>query len=70
MTPTEYRATLERIGSESHRLRAIVDDLLWLARADGRAPDPDRIGHVDVSAAVATAAARFQAGGRHRRRSS
>ena len=57
----EYRFTLERIGSESQRLRAIVDDLLWLARADGRAPDPDRIATVDVSAAVATAAARFQA---------
>ncbi|HEX7443396.1 MAG TPA: HAMP domain-containing sensor histidine kinase, partial [Acidimicrobiales bacterium] len=57
----EYRSTLERIGSESQRLRAIVDDLLWLARADGRAPDPDRIATVDVSDAVATAAARFQA---------
>ena len=57
----EYRSTLERIGSESQRLRAIVDDLLWLARADGRAPDPDRIATVDVSAAVATAATRFQA---------
>ena len=32
----EYRDTLERVASESHRLRAIVDDLLWLARADGR----------------------------------
>ena len=57
----EYRATLERIGSESHRLRVIVDDLLWLARADGRAPDPDRLGTVDLSAAVSTATSRFQA---------
>jgi len=57
----EYRSTLQRIGSEGQRLQAIVDDLLWLARADGRAPDPDRIGPVDVSAAVATAAARFRA---------
>ena len=56
----EYRATLERIGSESHRLRAIVDDLLWLARADGRTPDPDRFGTVDLSSAVATTASRFQ----------
>ena len=56
----EYRATLERIASESHRLRAIVEDLLWLARADGRIPDPDQVGVVDLSAAVATAAARFQ----------
>jgi signal transduction histidine kinase len=29
-----YRSTLERIGSEGHRLRRIVDDLLWLARFD------------------------------------
>jgi len=57
----EYRSTLERIGSESQRLRAIVDDLLWLARADGRPPDPDRIATVDISASVATAATRFQA---------
>jgi signal transduction histidine kinase len=59
--PGEYRATLERVGSESHRLRVIVDDLLWLARADGRAPDLDRVETVDLSGAVATAASRFQA---------
>ena len=59
--PDEYRATLERIGSESHRLRAIVDDLLWLARADGRSPDGDRSTVVDLSASVAAAAARFRA---------
>ncbi len=57
----EYRATLERIGSESKRLWAIVDDLLWLARADGRALDRSQASYVDVSAAVATAATRFQA---------
>ena len=57
----EYQATLVRIGSESHRLRAIVDDLLWLARADGPAPGSDRMGTVDVSDVVATATARFQA---------
>ena len=59
--PDEYRATLERIGSESQRLRAIVDDLLWLARADGRALDRSQAGYVDVAEAVATAADRFQA---------
>jgi len=29
-----YQAALRRIGDEGHRLRQIVDDLLWLARAD------------------------------------
>jgi signal transduction histidine kinase len=29
-----YRAVLERVASEGRRLRSIVDDLLWLARAD------------------------------------
>ncbi len=29
-----YQATLRRISSESGRLRSIVEDLLWLARAD------------------------------------
>jgi signal transduction histidine kinase len=57
----EYRSTLERIGSESHRLHAIVDDLLWLARSDGRSPDSDQAGIFDVSEAVATAAIRFRA---------
>ena len=33
-----YQATLRRISSESGRLRSIVEDLLWLARAD----DADR----------------------------
>jgi two-component system sensor histidine kinase CiaH len=57
----EYEATLQRIGSESARLRAIVDDLLWLARADadpGSSPsgpgDP-----VDLGAVVVTNASRF-----------
>jgi signal transduction histidine kinase len=59
--PADYRSTLERIGSESHRLHAIVDDLLWLARADGRSPNPEQVGTVDVSEAVATAADRFRA---------
>ncbi len=32
--PAAYRDVLERIGRESTRLRRIVEDLLWLARAD------------------------------------
>jgi len=59
--PVEYRAALQRIDSESHRLRAIVDDLLWLARADGRTPDTDRVATIDLSSTVTTAAVRFQA---------
>jgi len=56
-----YRDTLGRIASESHRLRAIVDDLLWLARADGNAADRGAIGTVDVAGVVASAADRFRA---------
>jgi signal transduction histidine kinase len=36
----EYRATLGRIQAEGHRLRSIVEDLLWLARFDSRPPPP------------------------------
>jgi signal transduction histidine kinase len=59
--PEEYAATLERIGSESHRLRAIVEDLLWLARADGVAPDPGRLDTVDVAAVADASVVRFAA---------
>ena len=37
---TEYQATLSRIQGESHRLRRIVEDLLWLARFDSSPPPP------------------------------
>ena len=57
----EYRDTLERVASESHRLRAIVDDLLWLARADGQESAPDSAVTVDVANVVATAGDRFRA---------
>ena len=36
--PDEYRDVLERVGRESGRLRRIVEDLLWLARADDEQP--------------------------------
>ena len=35
-----YRSSLERVGGESHRLRRIVEDLLWLARFDSEPPPP------------------------------
>ena len=60
-SPDEYEAVLERIGSESGRLRAIVEDLLWLARTDGAAPDPGRLDIVDVAALADTTVARFAA---------
>jgi len=60
-TPDEYEGVLRRIGSESARLRAIVEDLLWLARADGVAPDPGRLDVVDVAAVADATVARFAA---------
>ncbi|MEI7858960.1 MAG: HAMP domain-containing sensor histidine kinase [Acidimicrobiales bacterium] len=59
--PSEYEAALQRIGSESGRLRTIVDDLLWLARADGQAPGTQSDDLVDLSGVASAAAARFSA---------
>jgi signal transduction histidine kinase len=56
-----YRDTLRRVASESHRLRAIVDDLLWLARADGQGAAHDAVGTVDVAGVVTSAGDRFRA---------
>jgi signal transduction histidine kinase len=56
----DYRATLERIGRESVRLRDIVDDLLWLARFDSEPPPPGDE-PVDVAAIAAACADRFSA---------
>ena len=57
----EYEGVLQRIGSESARLRAIVEDLLWLARADGAAPDAGRFEVVDVATMADATVARFAA---------
>jgi signal transduction histidine kinase len=56
----DYRATLERIGRESLRLRDIVEDLLWLARFDSEPPPPGDE-PVDVAAIAAACADRFSA---------
>jgi signal transduction histidine kinase len=56
----DYRATLERIGRESMRLRDIVEDLLWLARFDSEPPPPGDE-PVDVAAIAAACADRFSA---------
>ena len=54
-----YRATLERIGGEGHRLQRIVDDLLWLARFDGeRQQQIEEL--ADVEAITLACTERFQ----------
>jgi signal transduction histidine kinase len=58
--PAWYRNAFQRVGSESGRIRRLVDDLLWLARVDtpqGRpAAEP-----VEVGVVVHQAAERFAA---------
>jgi signal transduction histidine kinase len=36
----DYRSALARVDGESHRLRRIVEDMLWLARFDSNPPPP------------------------------
>ena len=58
--PAWYRHAFQRVGSESGRIRRLVDDLLWLARVDtpqGRPPAEP----VEVGVLVQTAAERFAA---------
>jgi two-component system, OmpR family, sensor histidine kinase CiaH len=58
--PVWYRQAFQRVGSESGRIRRLVDDLLWLARVDtpqGRpAAEP-----VELGVLVRQAAERFAA---------
>jgi len=59
--PAAYRDVLQRVGRESTRLRRIVDDLLWLARADSE-PAPGDLDHVaDVAEVVESCVVRFSA---------
>jgi signal transduction histidine kinase len=39
-TAADYRSALVRVDGESHRLRRIVEDMLWLARFDSNPPSP------------------------------
>jgi len=55
-----YRAVLERVGNEGRRLRSIVDDLLWLARADEEAPGSGS-DEVDLAALAEACVDRFSA---------
>jgi signal transduction histidine kinase len=59
-SPDEYRAVLERISGESDRLRRIVDELLWLARADDEGASAHREQSTDVAAAAQICGERFQ----------
>ena len=67
--PAEYRDVLERVGRESDRLRRIVEDLLWLARADDKQPLPDVVDLTDVGQWSRPVSALCCAGGRPRGRS-
>jgi signal transduction histidine kinase len=55
-----YRETLERVGQESSRLRRIVEDLLWLARADDQTTRP-QADVTDVAEVAEACGQRFQA---------
>src|SRR3984957_312972 len=55
----EYREVLQRVGRESNRLRRIVEDLLWLARADDEMPLADGTSLADVGREVEGGVKRF-----------
>jgi len=57
----DYREVLERVGRESARLRRIVEDLLWLARADSASARPDAVDIVDVAEIAESCVERFGA---------
>jgi two-component system, OmpR family, sensor histidine kinase CiaH len=56
----EYREVLERIGSEGHRLRNIVNDLLWLARIDDERASVVESEEVDLVVVATASVGRFQ----------
>jgi signal transduction histidine kinase len=59
--PVVYRDVLERVGQESSRLRRIVEDLLWLARADDEPVPADALAVTDVASVVDSWVQRFGA---------
>lgn len=59
-------ATLRRVADETHRMRTIVEDLLWLARFDAVPPDPVTE-PVDLATAAAIGAQRFVSIAEHAR---
>jgi two-component system sensor histidine kinase CiaH len=58
----EYRDSLRRIQGESHRLRQLVEDMLWLARFDSKPPPPGSE-PVDLATLAQACADRFRAVG-------
>ena len=58
----EYRDSLRRIQGESHRLRQLVEDMLWLARFDSNPPPPGSE-PVDLATLAQACADRFRAVG-------
>jgi signal transduction histidine kinase len=56
-----YRDVLRRVGAEGERLRRIVEDLLWLARADNEPVPTERVAVVDVGDVTEACAERFGA---------
>jgi signal transduction histidine kinase len=58
---TAYRDVLERVGQESSRLRRIVEDLLWLARADDEPVPADASAVTDIAAVAEACVQRFGA---------
>ena len=56
-----YRDVLKRLQGESTRLREIVEDLLWLARADDEPRRDDRHQVADVAEVVEASVQRFEA---------
>jgi signal transduction histidine kinase len=59
--PAAYREVLERVGRESTRLRRIVEDLLWLARADSEPVHADVAELADVADIAERCVQRFGA---------
>jgi signal transduction histidine kinase len=61
----DYKEVLQRVGAEGERLRHIVDDLLWLARADDQ-PHHSDSNIADVAEVAEACAQRFAAVARSR----
>lgn len=60
-TQEEYEGALRRVAGEGRRLRSIVDDLLFLARADSVTATPGLQNMTDVAQVAAQCTDRFQA---------
>jgi signal transduction histidine kinase len=56
-----YEEVLRRVGDEGRRLRHIVDDLLWLARADDQSARLGSAETCDLAVVASVCAERFQA---------